>query len=354
VIKVPNRRRGSIGYTIVATARARIGDRGTIDGVTYVIRSETELRQLIREKKWRDVERTCTSRITDMNHLFYGETDFTGNIGHWDTSNVTDMRSMFDIATKFNGKIGGWNTSRVVTMVEMFQAALVFNQDIGGWDVGRVRTTEYMFHGAENFNQDLSQWNVRSLRDFSDMFSILRSTFNQDISSWIDKLPGNVHQDFAELMIEEDVRKTVRRLNLRNIFPRLPNNLFIESVQMLKIIRQTYPGYRPSQDVYEMYHDMVLTPVSRHRIIALIDFLNREEAKLPPAMWYDKRRTRPLIRSFNRETDRMRMTAMASINRAAGKKNLHIPKEVMSKILHAASFKTLPYTHAGGKSRPSR
>ena len=41
-----------------------------MDGVEYTIRDREGLRRLIREKRWAEVERTCTSLITDFSELF--------------------------------------------------------------------------------------------------------------------------------------------------------------------------------------------------------------------------------------------------------------------------------------------
>lgn len=153
----------------------------------------------------------------------------------------------------------------------------------------------------------------------------------------------------------KDVRKTVRRLRLNRIFDRRPSDLPIRSVEMVKIVRETYPGYRPSQIEYEKLHDLIRYEhknLLNKRVIALIDFLNREEANLRPSMRYNKTKSRSIIRNINQRTNRKRMTALASIDRSAARKNLHIPKEIMSQILHAASLKVLPYTHARGE--PSR
>jgi hypothetical protein len=54
-------------------AAPRIGDSGVIDGVRYVVRSERQLRDLVKEGRWTDVVRTCTSRITNMSGMFRAE-----------------------------------------------------------------------------------------------------------------------------------------------------------------------------------------------------------------------------------------------------------------------------------------
>jgi len=225
VVKVPNPRGGRGGFTIVATARARIGDSGVIDGVRYVVRNEQQLRRLIRDRKWRDVERTCTSRITNM-HGMFKYTGFNGNIGHWDMSKVTDMSNMFAGASAFNQDIGGWNVARVTNMREMFARARAFNQQIGGWNVARVTDISYMFYftdafnqpiagwnvarvtnmggtfyDARAFNQPIGRWNVARVTDMRRMFQNARA-FRQDVSAWAARLPSNVRldPDMAELI----------------------------------------------------------------------------------------------------------------------------------------------------------
>ena len=404
IVKLPNPRvRGA--FTIVATRSAKIGDSGVIDGVRYVVRDERGLGRLIMQNKWRDVERTCTSRITNMKEMFRwsslfgneiqhwdtssvttmermfvdlhwfngpigawdtskvtnmggmfdGAERFNQSIGAWDTGKVTNMERMFDRAEAFNQSIGAWNTRRVTNMKQMFNGAAKFNRPIGGWDTRRVTNMEGMFSGAAAFNQSIGAWNTSSLKEMWGMFRGA-AAFNRDISHWVGRLPENVDRDFASEMISSDVRNTVRRLSLNRIFPsRRPSHIRIHSVQMLKIFRETYPDYRPSQNEYEGLHEMLghiplgyrlsVNRLEKERVIMLIDFLNREDERLAPGMRYNKTRSRAIIRSINGRTNRKRAAAIDSINQAAANKKLHLPRELVAKILTAASIKTLPYTH---------
>ena len=183
VIKVPNPRGGRGSFTIVATSAARVGDSGAIGGVVYVVRSEEQLRMLIRERRWAEVQRSCTSRITNMKYLFERHTSFNHPIGHWDTSLVTNMEGMFQQCTKFNQPIGGWNTSSVRNMSEMFHGAYAFNQPIGAWNTSSVTNMENMFDHALAFNQPIGAWNTSSVRYMGSMFNgALR--FNKPIGDW--------------------------------------------------------------------------------------------------------------------------------------------------------------------------
>jgi surface protein len=189
IIKV--RRQG--GVTLRAAPGATIGDIEVIDGEFFTIRSEAQLRQLIRQKKYDDVRRTCTSFIRNMKELFEDSLQFNEPIGHWDTSNVTDMAWMFSGAKRFNQPIGNWNTSKVEYMELMFANATSFNQPIGNWDVRNVTNMTRMFFRATAFNQPIGNWDIRNVIKMRYMFQ--DSGFRYDLSTWREKLNPNVDID---------------------------------------------------------------------------------------------------------------------------------------------------------------
>jgi surface protein len=189
IIKV--RRQG--GITLKAAPGAKIGDTEVIDGEVYTIRSEAQLRDLIRQKKYDDVRRTCTSFIRTMSNMFASHKTFNKPIGHWDTHNVINMRRMFSSAYSFNQPIGTWDTSNVRDMTLMFYSAKKFNNPIGNWNTTKVKNMEYMFYEAFSFNQPIDTWNIRNVTNMLYMFR--DSGFRQDISTWEEKLHPNVKLD---------------------------------------------------------------------------------------------------------------------------------------------------------------
>ena len=123
------------------------------------------------------------SGVNNTSYMFYGASDFNGDLSNWDVSSVTDMSSMFELASAFNGDLSSWNVSSVTDMPFMFYAASSFNGDLSRWDVSSVTNMNRMFLQASSFNGDLSRWDVSSVDDMYSMFSGA-SDFNGDLSSW--------------------------------------------------------------------------------------------------------------------------------------------------------------------------
>ena len=58
-----------------------------------------------------------------------------------------------------------------------------FNQDISSWDVSGITDMSATFRGFKAFNQDISSWDVSNVTDMNYMFEGT-SAFNGDISNW--------------------------------------------------------------------------------------------------------------------------------------------------------------------------
>ena len=174
---------GTNGVTVFCTD-ASVGDRGTVNGITYTKRNRDEIFDLRSAGDDNpEYATTCTSGITDMSNLFDVVTGFNRDISSWDVSSVTNMSNMFRFASFFNRNISSWDVSNVINMNSMFAFASNFNQDIGNWEVGNVANMDSMFEFASVFNQDIGNWDVSSVTEMSSMFDNAIA-FNQDISNW--------------------------------------------------------------------------------------------------------------------------------------------------------------------------
>lgn len=134
--------------------------------------------------------------------MFWGATEFNGNITDWDTSNVTNMKGMFRDTVTFNCDIGSWVVSSVENMSLMFRDTEAFDQDIGSWDVRNVTDMNGMFESAEEFNQDISSWNVSSVTTMIRMF-FRSNNFNQDLRQWEVDSEANLTQMFRDSVFKD-------------------------------------------------------------------------------------------------------------------------------------------------------
>ncbi len=151
------------GVTVLCDA-AEVGESGEVNGTVYTRRSAEDITA-------DNAATTCTSGITDMNHLFWFENDFDEDIGNWDVSSVTNMAEMFAAADAFNQDIGGWDVSNVESLLGTFEEATAFNQDISGWDVSNVNRMDAPFLNAASFDQDLGAWDVSGVFEMEEMFN---------------------------------------------------------------------------------------------------------------------------------------------------------------------------------------
>ena len=173
------------GVTMKASENSKPGDRADFEGDTYLIVDDEILRELVRGYPSNDVDlsKLVTTKVTDMNELFYNRTGYNFDLSNWDVSNVTDMSNMFYNAFEFNSDISNWDVSSVTNMAKMFHTATSFNQNIGNWDVSNVADMSNMFMNASEFNSDISNWDVSNVTDMGLMFAWAQK-FNQDLSNW--------------------------------------------------------------------------------------------------------------------------------------------------------------------------
>jgi surface protein len=179
--------------------QARLGEKGTVDGVQYEAVDRNLLVQLVRQNA--DVTKVCTSLIMDMSGMFREQSTFNQNIANWDVSNVVNMREMFNLASVFNQPIGVWDVSNVINMRSMFRDS-PFNQPIGNWDVSSVTDMHYMLAGSP-FNQPIGDWDVSSVTDMSGMF--LYTQFNQSIENWNVSSVTNMSNMFADSQFNQPI-----------------------------------------------------------------------------------------------------------------------------------------------------
>ena len=180
---------------------AEVGTREALNGHIYTAVDDTSIRENYDVKTNPEAfAYMCTTKVTDMSHLFHNATGFNQDISTWDTGNVTDMSYMFTSAMSFNQPIGVWDTGSVTKMDDMFLEAEAFNQAVGTWETGSVTSMANMFESANAFNQPIGVWNTGNVTDMSHMFEGARA-FNQPIGAWDTGNVKNMAYMFNEAVV---------------------------------------------------------------------------------------------------------------------------------------------------------
>lgn len=151
-----------------------------------------------------------TSNVTNMNAMFYGTVNFTGNITFADTSQVQTMQNMFngskvkevslpktDNLTNMNGMF--WNakalekfqigsTEKVINMARLFENAHKFNADFIDRNIPNVIYTNGMFYGTHSFTGTVKLRNAGNVTTMRTMFykSSVKAVSIPDTSSVVD------------------------------------------------------------------------------------------------------------------------------------------------------------------------
>ena len=98
-----------------------------------------------------------TSKVTNMNHIFFYNALTTLDLSSFDTTNVTDMSAMFAYNYNYVTKSGiaeikglnEFNTSNVTNMSEMFAGTDVTMLDLSSFDTSKVTDMGSMFSSSK-------------------------------------------------------------------------------------------------------------------------------------------------------------------------------------------------------------
>ncbi len=113
------------------------------------------------------------SGVTNMAGMFFGCTNFNGNISSWDVSNVTNMAFTF-VSSGFNQNIGAWNITNVTNMTNMFGSSNMsranYDATLIGWASQNVQNNVPLgasgreYCNAQNARNNtliaLKNWNI--------------------------------------------------------------------------------------------------------------------------------------------------------------------------------------------------
>jgi surface protein len=125
--------------------------------------------------------------VTTLANMFRNCTSLTtiNNINLWNTSSIQATNLMFWGATNFDGNLSDWNMGQVLNATNMFQNASSFNNGgdsgINDWDVSNLQIATGMFRNAFAFEQPINNWSVINLTTAS-FFMVGKTTANYPAS----------------------------------------------------------------------------------------------------------------------------------------------------------------------------
>ena len=109
------------------------------------------------------------SQATSIERVFEYVESIIGDLNKGDVSHIENFSSAFH-DSQFNGDISRWNTSRVTNMESMFFQAASFDQNLSQWNISQLKSAYSMFNESglspKNFTATLDGWATRRPRQF--------------------------------------------------------------------------------------------------------------------------------------------------------------------------------------------
>ena len=135
-----------------------------------------------------DLSNFDTSKVTNMNTMFYGISGLTSlNLSNFNTSQVTSMANMFaDMSNLTTLNLSSFDTSKVTSMANMFaDMRNLTTLDLSSFDTSKVTTMQYMFYGMFNLTTlDLSNFDTSKVTDMQYMFDGMPNLTTLNLSSF--------------------------------------------------------------------------------------------------------------------------------------------------------------------------
>lgn len=134
------------------------------------------------------IENLDTSRVTDMNNMFYECSSLSSiDLSNFNTSNVTDMNRMFSSCSSLSSiDLSGLNTSNVTDMSVMFYNCTgLTNLELSSFNTGNVTNMEMLFDGCSNLKTvNLQNFNTEKVTNMLQMFYRCENLESLDIGSF--------------------------------------------------------------------------------------------------------------------------------------------------------------------------
>ena len=150
-----------------------------------------------------DLSNFDTSNVTNMNSMFYGESNLTSlNLSNFDTSQVKDMRNMFyGMSNLTTLNLSSFDTSKVTNMGSMFLGmSNLTTLNLSNFDTSKVTDMHFMFYGMSNLTSlNLSSFDTSKVTTMERMFYGISNLTTLGLSNFNTSNATNMGYMFSDM-----------------------------------------------------------------------------------------------------------------------------------------------------------
>ena len=153
-----------------------------------------------------------TSKVTNMQGMFYGSHFPFIDIRHFDTSNVTNMESMFaDLHKVTSLDLSGLNVKKVSNIQYIFSGSNDLQSlNLSGWELDSITSMYSLFSNLPKLTSlNLNGFTTKNVTDMTYMFAGTKKLANLDLSSFDTSKVTNMAEMFQSM-------ESLTSLNLSN------------------------------------------------------------------------------------------------------------------------------------------
>ena len=150
-----------------------------------------------------DLSNFDTSNVTNMNSMFYGESNLTSlNLSNFDTSQVKDMRNMFyGMSNLTTLNLSSFDTSKVTNMGSMFLGmSNLTTLNLSNFDTSKVTDMHFMFYDMSNLTSlNLSSFDTSKVTNMERMFYGMSNLTTLSLSNFNTSNATNMGYMFSDM-----------------------------------------------------------------------------------------------------------------------------------------------------------
>ena len=176
-------------------------DTSSAEDMSYMFASDKDITHPINVDPI-DFSHINTSRVKNMEGIFYGSRLSTIDVRHFDTSRVTNLFFAFAYLKNVTSlDLSGWNTRNVTNMNStFFYSENITDLNVSGWQNDSATNMSAMFGGLTNLNNfQHAGFTTKNVQNMRSMFWRCRALANLDLREFDTSNVINMSSMFSEM-----------------------------------------------------------------------------------------------------------------------------------------------------------